>query len=157
MFVVEVLRSRFSRPPLTQHWNTGNWRRGGAWQLRYFRVGLLRSLLPLNSNPAFSTGRNSLLPSTYPNLMETLPVELLRLIFAYCDPPSVRSLREANRTLADVGYEYLLAPHLNIVTWRQDVDRLLSIALHERLKGSISSICIYLGELSYGEAVRNSW
>ena len=89
--------------------------------------------------------------------METLPIELLRLVFTYCDPPSVRSLREANRTLAEVGYEYLLAPTLSVVTWRQDVDRLLSIARHERLKGSITSICIYLGELSHHEAMRNSW
>ncbi|RYP54998.1 hypothetical protein DL768_000314 [Monosporascus sp. mg162] len=89
--------------------------------------------------------------------MESLPIELLRLIYAYCDPPSVRNLREANRTLADVGYDYLLPPNLSVVTWRQDVDRLLSIAQHERLRGSVTSICIYLGELSYQDAMKNSW
>lgn len=127
------------------------WRNDGAWL-----AGWLAGLAYLFQ---YSESRLFELNSTLDpyNLMETLPVELLRLIYAYCDPPSVRSLREANRTLADVGYEYLLAPHLSVVTWRQDVERLLSIAQHDRLRGSITSICIYLGELSYHDAMRNSW
>jgi hypothetical protein len=88
--------------------------------------------------------------------MAALPVELLRLIYAYCDPPSVRALREANRTLADVGYEFLLPPTFRALNWRNDIDRLHSVALHDRLRSSIRSICIYLGELSYYDATRNS-
>ncbi|KAI1780054.1 hypothetical protein F4818DRAFT_163395 [Hypoxylon cercidicola] len=89
--------------------------------------------------------------------MDTLPVELLRLIFSHCDPESVRNLRENCRILADVGYSYLLSPKFTAVGWRNDIDRLHSIALHERLRGSITSICIFLGELSYYDAWSTSW
>ncbi|OTB08779.1 hypothetical protein M426DRAFT_18850 [Hypoxylon sp. CI-4A] len=84
--------------------------------------------------------------------MDILPVELLRLIFSHCEPESVRNLREVTRLLADVGYEYLLSPRFTAVSWRNDIDRLHSIALHERLRGSVTSICIFLGELSYYDA-----
>ncbi|KAI0009783.1 hypothetical protein F4779DRAFT_353853 [Xylariaceae sp. FL0662B] len=89
--------------------------------------------------------------------MDKLPVELLRLIYSYCDPKSVRSLRELTRTLADVGYEYLLSPNFTAVSWRYDIDRLHCIALHERLRGSITSICLFLGELSFYDAFTTSW
>ncbi|KAI0021527.1 hypothetical protein F4780DRAFT_282078 [Xylariomycetidae sp. FL0641] len=89
--------------------------------------------------------------------MDALPVELLRLIYSYCDPKSVRSLREVTRTLAEVGYEFLLSPKFTSVGWRNDTDRLHCIALHERLRGSINSICIFLGELSYYDAWSTSW
>ncbi|KAI0842151.1 hypothetical protein F5Y06DRAFT_259112 [Hypoxylon sp. FL0890] len=89
--------------------------------------------------------------------MDTLPVELLRLIFSHCDPKSVRNLREVTRILADVGYEYLLSSRFTAVSWRNDIERLHSIALHERLRGSITSICIFLGELSYYDAWSTSW
>ncbi|KAI1397408.1 hypothetical protein F4819DRAFT_472203 [Hypoxylon fuscum] len=89
--------------------------------------------------------------------MDTLPVELLRLIFSHCDPKSVRNLRELSQILADVGYEYLLSPQFTAVSWRHDIERLHSIALHERLRASITSICIFLGELSYYDAWSTSW
>ncbi|KAI1466625.1 uncharacterized protein F4812DRAFT_59674 [Daldinia caldariorum] len=89
--------------------------------------------------------------------MDTLPVELMRLVFSHCDPKSVRNLREVTRLLADVGYEYLLSSHFTAVGWRNDIDRLHSIALHERLRGSITSICIFLGELSFYDAWSTSW
>ncbi|ORY63151.1 uncharacterized protein BCR38DRAFT_436036 [Pseudomassariella vexata] len=79
--------------------------------------------------------------------MDALPVELLRLIFSSCDPPSVRTLRETNRTLADVGYDYLLPPKFTILGYRDDIDHLHSIALHDRLRGSIESIVINLAEV----------
>ncbi|KAI5862128.1 hypothetical protein GGS23DRAFT_107151 [Durotheca rogersii] len=89
--------------------------------------------------------------------MDSLPVELLRLVFSHCDPQSVRSLRTLTRILADVGYDYLLSPQFTAVSWRNDIDRLHSIALHDRLRGSITSICIFLGELSYYDARSTSW
>ncbi|KAI1383267.1 uncharacterized protein F4822DRAFT_70983 [Hypoxylon trugodes] len=89
--------------------------------------------------------------------MDILPVELLRLVFSHCDPKSVRNLREVTRILADVGYEYLLSPRFTAVSWRNDIERLHSIALHDRLRGSIRSICIFLGELSYYDAWSTSW
>ncbi|KAI0176347.1 hypothetical protein GGR52DRAFT_540566 [Hypoxylon sp. FL1284] len=89
--------------------------------------------------------------------MDTLPVELLRLIFSHCDPESVRNLRANSRILADVGYSYLLPSKFTAVGWRNDIDRLHSIALHDRLRGSITSICIFLGELSYYDAWSTSW
>ncbi|KAL2255310.1 hypothetical protein VTK26DRAFT_3645 [Humicola hyalothermophila] len=72
--------------------------------------------------------------------MDLLPVELVRLIYQYCDPPSVRALRLTSVRLADVGYEFLLPPHFTAVEWRDDITRLRSIAGHDRLRGSIRSI-----------------
>ncbi|KAI0456556.1 hypothetical protein F5B21DRAFT_141157 [Xylaria acuta] len=89
--------------------------------------------------------------------MDSLPVELLRLIYAYCDLESVPNLRAVSPTLADVGYEYLLSPRFTSLNWRFDIDRLHNIALHERLRGSIRSINIFLGELSYYDAWSTSW
>jgi hypothetical protein len=89
--------------------------------------------------------------------MDTLPVELLRLIYSYCDAESVPNLRAVSPTLADVGYEYLLSPHFTALNWRNDIDRLHCIALHERLRGSIESVNIFLGELSYYDAWSTSW
>ncbi|KAK4108481.1 hypothetical protein N656DRAFT_792560 [Canariomyces notabilis] len=72
--------------------------------------------------------------------MDFLPIELVRLVFDNCDPPSIRALRLASGRFADVGYEYLLQPHFNAVEWRDDIKRLRSIAGHDRLRGSIRSI-----------------
>ncbi|KAK4040747.1 hypothetical protein C8A01DRAFT_45950 [Parachaetomium inaequale] len=69
--------------------------------------------------------------------MDFLPVELVRLVFQYCDAPTVRALRLAAGRYADVGYEYLLDSHFNAVEWRDDISRLRSIAGHDRLRGSI--------------------
>ncbi|KAI1322287.1 hypothetical protein F5Y16DRAFT_386867 [Xylariaceae sp. FL0255] len=89
--------------------------------------------------------------------MDTLPVELLRLIYSFCDPESVRNLRTLNPVLADVGYEYLLSPLFTSVNWRNDIDRLHCIALHDRLRGSIKSINIFLGDLNFYDAWTTSW
>lgn len=72
--------------------------------------------------------------------MDSLPVELVRLVFQHCDPPSVRALRLVSGRFADVGYEFLLPPHFTAVEWRDDISRLRSIAGHDRLRGSIRSI-----------------
>ncbi|AEO70887.1 uncharacterized protein THITE_2122730 [Thermothielavioides terrestris NRRL 8126] len=72
--------------------------------------------------------------------MDFLPVELVRLVFLYCDAPSVRALRLASARYADVGYEFLLEPHFTAVEWRDDITRLYNIAGHDRLRGSIRSL-----------------
>jgi hypothetical protein len=77
--------------------------------------------------------------------MDLLPVELLRAVFEACDPPSVRSLRAVARTLADVGYDYLLPPHITVVWGDEGIERLHSIATHERLKTSIESVSLVVG------------
>ncbi|KAJ8120458.1 hypothetical protein ONZ43_g2837 [Nemania bipapillata] len=89
--------------------------------------------------------------------MDTLPVELLRLIYSFCDFETVPNLRAVSPTLAEVGYEYLVSPHFTSLNWRNDIDRLHNIALHERLRGSIQSINIFLGQLSYYDAWSTSW
>ncbi|KAI0196879.1 hypothetical protein F4808DRAFT_463894 [Astrocystis sublimbata] len=89
--------------------------------------------------------------------MDSLPVELLRLIYSYCDSESVPNLRAVSPTLADVGYEYLLSPCFTALNWRLDIDRLHNVALHERLRGSVQSINLFLGELSYYDAWSTSW
>lgn len=72
--------------------------------------------------------------------MDYLPVELVRLIFEYCDPPSVQALRLGSARLADIGYEYLLPEHFTAVEWKDDVKRLHNIANHDRLRSSIRSL-----------------
>ncbi|ETS83756.1 hypothetical protein PFICI_05632 [Pestalotiopsis fici W106-1] len=89
--------------------------------------------------------------------MDALPVELLRLIFGYCDRQSARHLREANRTLANVGYEYMLSPRFTVLAYRDDVDRLRNIALHPQLRGSIDSIVINLSDVDDYDARHAAW
>ena len=79
--------------------------------------------------------------------MDFLPVELVRLVFQYCDAPSVRALRLASGRYADIGYEFLLDPHFTAVEWRDDISRLSSIAGSDRLRGSIRSLTFNLSKL----------
>ncbi|CAK7245331.1 MAG: hypothetical protein STHCBS139747_006909 [Sporothrix thermara] len=79
--------------------------------------------------------------------MDTLPVELLRLILDYCDPASVRSLRLLTPLLANLGYDYLLPPEFRALPWRDDIARLRAIASHDRLRSSISSITFNFTEI----------
>ncbi|CAK7206450.1 hypothetical protein SEUCBS139899_009245 [Sporothrix eucalyptigena] len=79
--------------------------------------------------------------------MDTLPVELLRLILDHCDLASVRSLRLLTPTLANVGYEYLLPPDFCALPWRDDVARLRAIASHDRLRSSIESVTFNFTEI----------
>ena len=72
--------------------------------------------------------------------MDLLPVELVRLIFDCCDPPTVRALRLASQRLAELGYEYLLAPQFTAVEWKDDLNRLHAISGHGRLRSSIKSV-----------------
>ncbi|CAK7227022.1 hypothetical protein SCUCBS95973_006398 [Sporothrix curviconia] len=88
--------------------------------------------------------------------MDTLPVELLRLILDYCDPASVRGLRLLTPTLADLGYDYLLPPDFRALPWRDDVARLRSIASNGRLRSSISSVTFNLTEIDTENAIQAS-
>ncbi|KAK0636845.1 hypothetical protein B0T17DRAFT_480858 [Bombardia bombarda] len=72
--------------------------------------------------------------------MDLLPVELIRLIFEHCDPPTVRNLRLASGILAEVGYDYLISPNFTAVEWKDDIRRLHSIAHHDRLRDRIEAI-----------------
>lgn len=83
-----------------------------------------------------------LLPRPQNTTMDVLPVELLHLIFTYCDPDTTKTLRLVASRLADVGYEYLLRPHFTAVEWKDDVQRLHSIATHPRLQRSIRSLTL---------------
>ncbi|KAK1752057.1 hypothetical protein QBC47DRAFT_64318 [Echria macrotheca] len=74
--------------------------------------------------------------------MDLLPVELVRLIFDYCDAPAARTLRLVSRRLADIGYDYLLPPHFTAVEWKDDIRTLHSISRHARLSGSIRSVTL---------------
>ncbi|KAH8681426.1 hypothetical protein BX600DRAFT_429364 [Xylariales sp. PMI_506] len=89
--------------------------------------------------------------------MESLPVELLRLIFAYCDRPSARSLREVSTTFAEVGYEYILSPEFTVLGYRNDLDRLHNIALHPQLRGGIQSLVINLSDVDDYDANHAAW
>ncbi|KAK4189271.1 hypothetical protein QBC35DRAFT_514155 [Podospora australis] len=79
--------------------------------------------------------------------MDSLPVELVRLIFQYCDAPSVRTLRLGAMRYAFIGYEYLIPAHFTAVEWRDDVQRLHNIACHERLRGAIQSLAFNFSKL----------
>ncbi|KAK1827607.1 hypothetical protein QBC39DRAFT_266719 [Podospora conica] len=74
--------------------------------------------------------------------MDILPVELIHLIFEHCDPDTTKTLRLVASRLADVGYEYLLPQHFNAVEWKDDVQRLHSVATHPRLQRSIHSLTL---------------
>lgn len=78
--------------------------------------------------------------------MESLPVELLRLIFQFCDPDAVKALRASSANLAELGYEYLVPPVFRAFQWRDDIKRLHAIAGHERLRASIETVLIDLSQ-----------
>jgi hypothetical protein len=71
--------------------------------------------------------------------MDTLPVELLRLILEYGDATAARAMRLVTRTLAEVGYDYMLPSHFKAAGWKDDISRLHNIATHERLSTRIGS------------------
>ena len=89
-------------------------------------------------------------------MMDTLPVELIRLIYSYCDPASVRGLRLLTPTIANVGYEYLLSSNFSVSPWRDDVARLRSISRHNRLRPSLESVSFNLTEIHAENARQTS-
>ncbi|KAJ2907389.1 hypothetical protein MKZ38_003246 [Zalerion maritima] len=79
--------------------------------------------------------------------MESLPVELIRLIFGHCVSSSVRNLREVNHLYADVGYEYLLGRQFTSIGWGKDINNLHNIAHHERLRPYIHQVVLNFSEV----------
>ncbi|KKY36875.1 hypothetical protein UCDDA912_g03102 [Diaporthe ampelina] len=79
--------------------------------------------------------------------MESLPVELVRLIYESCDLPSVKNLRLMSSFFAEIGLEYLMQSKINVVSWRDDVARLHSIATHQRLRSAIQSLTINFADV----------
>ncbi|KAK4661009.1 hypothetical protein QC762_123980 [Podospora pseudocomata] len=84
--------------------------------------------------------------------MDLLPIELVRIVYQYCDLPTVTALRLASRKFADIGYDYLLLDHFAVVEWRDDVQRLHSIARHDRLLGKPRSLVFHLAKVDVGRA-----
>ncbi|KAH6659763.1 hypothetical protein BKA67DRAFT_652979 [Truncatella angustata] len=89
--------------------------------------------------------------------MDTLPVELVRLIFGFCDRQSARNLREVNQTLSNVGYEYILAPRFTVLGHRNDISRLHNIAHHAQLRASVESVVINLSDVDDYDARHAAW
>ncbi|KAK0712265.1 hypothetical protein B0T21DRAFT_75703 [Apiosordaria backusii] len=79
--------------------------------------------------------------------MDLLPVELVRIVYQYCDPPTVRALRLVSAKYADIGYDYLLPDHFTAVEWKDDVQRLHSIARHDRLCGRPRALVFHLAKV----------
>ncbi|KLU82712.1 hypothetical protein MAPG_01781 [Magnaporthiopsis poae ATCC 64411] len=79
--------------------------------------------------------------------MESLPVELLRLIYQFCDPGAVRALRLCSGKLAEVGEEYLVDPVFRSLPWRDDVKRLHALSSHERLNAAIEALVINFAQM----------
>jgi hypothetical protein len=79
--------------------------------------------------------------------MESLPVELVRLVYEYCDLPGVKNLRLMSTIFAEIGYEYLIPPKINVVGWRDDVARLHSIATHDQLRSAIRSVTLNFADV----------
>lgn len=77
--------------------------------------------------------------------MESLPVELVRLIFESCDLESVKALRLQSRIFAAVGLDYLIGDKISVPGWK--VERLHSISTHEQLKGRIESVTLNFTEV----------
>lgn len=77
--------------------------------------------------------------------MESLPVELVRLIYELCDLESIKALRLQSRLFAAIGLDYLIGDKINVLGW--EVDRLHSISAHDQLKGRIQSVTLNFAEV----------
>jgi hypothetical protein len=87
--------------------------------------------------------------------MDTLPIELLRLIFEYADVTTVRTMRLVAPLLAEVGYDYMLAAEFTVLRRTNDADRLQNIASHPRLSGSIQALTLNFSERIYHSPARS--
>lgn len=77
--------------------------------------------------------------------MESLPVELVRLIYEFCDLEGVQALRLQSRIFAAIGLDYLISEHVNVLGWR--VNKLHSISTHDLLKSRIRSVTLNFAEV----------
>lgn len=77
--------------------------------------------------------------------MESLPVELVRLVFEYCDPESVKALRLQSHVFAAIGLDYLIGETINVLGWK--VETLHSISTHDQLKSRIQAVTLNFTEV----------
>ncbi|TVY36311.1 hypothetical protein LOCC1_G007394 [Lachnellula occidentalis] len=89
--------------------------------------------------------------------MNELPTELRRAVFEQCARETVRSLRQANKTWAKIGEEYLLPSTFTTYPYRNDTDRLDSISQHEGLAKQIQRLCLNHGEINEWHARHNTY
>lgn len=77
--------------------------------------------------------------------MESLPVELVRLIYEFCGLESIKALRLQSRVFAAVGLDYLIGDTIHVLGWQ--VDRLHSISAHDQLNSRIQSLTLNFAEV----------
>lgn len=77
--------------------------------------------------------------------MESLPVELVRLVYEYCDLESIQALRLQSRIFGAIGLDYLIQQHVSVLGWK--IERLHSISTHKQLKSRISSVTLNFTEV----------
>lgn len=78
--------------------------------------------------------------------MESLPVELVRLVYELCDDvDSVKALRLQSRVFAAIGLDYLISEHVNVLGWK--IERLHAISTHDLLKSRIKSVTLNFAEV----------
>lgn len=76
--------------------------------------------------------------------MESLPVELVRLVYEYCDLDTVKALRLQSRLFGAVGIDYLIGEHVDVLGWT--ISKLHSISTHEHLKNRVESVTLNFTE-----------
>lgn len=78
--------------------------------------------------------------------MESLPVELVRLVYEYCDDvDSIKVLRLQSRLFAAIGLDYLISDHVNVLGWK--IERLHAISTHDLLKDRVRSATLNFAEV----------
>lgn len=77
--------------------------------------------------------------------MDSLPVELLRLVFEYCDLGSVKALRLQSRVFATIGLDFLIGEAVSVLGWK--IERLHSISTHDLLKSRIQTVTLNFTEV----------
>lgn len=77
--------------------------------------------------------------------MESLPVELVRLVYEYCDLEAIKALRLQSRILAAIGLDYLIGSSVHIVGWK--ADRLHHLSKHDQLSSRIRRLVLNFAEV----------
>jgi len=89
--------------------------------------------------------------------MDHLPTELRQAIFEQCDRDCIKSLRQASKTWAKLGEDYLLSPIFTSYPYRNDTDRLKSISQHPGLAKNIRKLVLNHGEINEWHARHNTY
>lgn len=88
--------------------------------------------------------------------MESLPVELVRLVYELCDDvDSVKALRLQSRVFAAIGLDYLVGEHVHVLGWR--MERLHAISTHDLLKSRIKSVTLNFADVDEYAATHASY